>query len=187
MAQQQRPRSPGRLAEAKQQAARRLRVHRIGLVDEGHHDLDEIGFLANLRIGRVIGKPGHVRECRRDEDRLLPVGQIVLLNFHQPVAVAIAVAVLDRQDINHWVAPRGIELFGRSTRMRRRASLVRRRHLVRQKTVPVGRRGRNVNWFVRDDKPTSEQCDRQQERAIGAWHFHFFRPVLPRSLARSIF
>src|SRR5262249_9181718 len=140
MPQQQRKAAPARLAEAEQQSARRTRYDRVGAFDERHDDLEEVGFLPQQRIGRMVAVPGPVGERRHDEDDAELVVQVELLDLQEPVAPPGSVAGLDGKNVDDRILLAGFHLVRRENEDLRLPLLVWRLDFMDEEPIAVPRR-----------------------------------------------
>jgi hypothetical protein len=100
MPQQERPRAPTGLREADEQPPARLGERRVNLLDQRHDDVDEVRFLGQPAIGRVIGIPGERGERRLDDDRVQAIRRVHFDGRAQAVAEAAFAPGLHRQEVD---------------------------------------------------------------------------------------
>jgi hypothetical protein len=137
MAQKQRERAPAGLAEAEQQSASAVLRHRIVLFKERQHDLEKVRLLSNLRVGRMVRVPRQLAERHLDADDAELVVQVVLLDFHEPIAILLAVARLNGQDEEDRIAFALLHAIGQKHLDLRDAALILRHHAMAQKTMLI--------------------------------------------------
>ena len=124
-------------------------MHRIALLDKGHHDFEEVGFLPDVRIGWMVGVPGQVREGRCDEDCTVLVVEIVPLHLQETIPELALIAGLDGKDVHDRVAFAGLDAAGEQELDLRLPRLIGRLDGMHEEAVAVLLRlGDAWRWMV---------------------------------------
>ena len=77
-----------------------LATHRIELLHEWDHVLEQVRFLLDSPVVRMVGIPGQVGKAGRDTDQAMPIMEVVLEDFLQTVSITCLQACLHRQQID---------------------------------------------------------------------------------------